>query len=72
MAVIFLIATVFFILVVIEVERENGGFSSKRDDDKGKWIVIFEDGVIETYDSYKEANDRYNSCEAAQHLGTIK
>ena len=72
MAVIFVIATLFFVGVAIIAAKENGEFSSKRDDDKGKWIVIFEDGIIETYDSYKEANDRYNSCEAARHLGTTK
>lgn len=72
MAVVFVIVVGFFILVMIRAEYENDGFSTKRDDNKGKWIVIFEDGVIETYDSYKEANERYNSCEAAQHLGTTK
>lgn len=72
MAIIFVILTVFFVGAMIVAAKEGGEFSSKRDDNKGAWIVYFEDGSIETYDSYKEANDRYNFCSTATKLGTIK
>lgn len=72
MEVVLAIVTVFFVGAMIIVAKESGEFSTKRDDDKGEWIVYFEDGTFETYDSYKEANDRYNSCSMATKLGTIK